>query len=189
MAGAAAFLGPWGVFFIALADSAFVPMPQGVDALLLAQAIATPEIAHLAAGLGVLGSLIGSVVLYFLARRAGKAMLERRLSAAGIHRLSELVGKWGAAALIPVTMIPMPMPMKPMVLAAGIFQMPLASFCLAVAVSRIVRYFGVVFLAMRYGDRALELAADHLHLAIVGCALFAALFVGVHQLSTRWLNR
>ena len=52
IAGAAAFLGPWGVFLIALADSALVPMPQGVDTLLIAQAIATPETAYLGAALG-----------------------------------------------------------------------------------------------------------------------------------------
>jgi len=61
VAAAAGFLGPWGVFLIALADSAFIPMPQGVDALLLAQAIATPGSAYWAAGLGTVGSVIGSV--------------------------------------------------------------------------------------------------------------------------------
>lgn len=189
VAVAAAFLGPWGVFLIALADSAFIPMPQGVDALLLAQAIATPGIAYWAAGLGSLGSVIGSVALYFLARRAGQAMLRRRISEHGILRLSDLVGRWGAAALIPVAMIPLPLPMKPVVLAAGIFQMPLGWFCLAVGFSRVVRYFGVVFLGIRYGDRAMELAADHLYLVVVACALLVALFVAIHRLSNRWLNR
>ena len=189
VAAAAGFLGPWGVFLIALADSAFIPMPQGVDALLLAQAIATPESAYWAAGLGTVGSVIGSVTLYYLARRAGQAMLRKRITERGIGRLSDLVGKWGAAALIPVAMIPLPLPMKPVVLAAGIFQMPLGSFCLAVGFSRVVRYFGVVFLGIRYGDRAMELAADHLYLVVVACALLVALFVAVHQLSDRWLNR
>lgn len=189
MAAAAAFLGPWGVFLIALADSAFIPMPQGVDALLLAQAIATPEYAYWAAGLGSLGSLIGSVTLYFIARRAGQAMLRKRISEHGIERLSELVGQWGAAALIPVTMIPLPLPMKPVVLAAGIFQMPLGWFCLAVGFSRVVRYFGVVFLGIRYGDRAMQLAAEHIYLVVILCALLIAVFVSVHRLSNRWLNR
>ena len=186
---AAAFLGPWGVFLIALADSAFIPMPQGVDALLLAQAIATPANAYWAAGLGALGSVIGSVALYFLAKRAGQAMLRKRISEHGILRLSDLVGRWGAAALIPVTMVPLPLPMKPVVLAAGIFQMPLGWFCLAVGFSRVVRYFGVVFLGIRYGDRAMELAADHLYLVLAACALLVALFVAIHRLSNRWLNR
>ena len=188
IAGAAAFLGPWGVFVIALSDSAFIPMPQGVDALLLAQAIASPDIAYLAAGLGAIGSVAGSTVLYFLARRAGQGILLKRLSANGIQRLNQLMGRWGAALLIPVTMIPLPMPMKPVVLAAGIFQMPVVSFCLAIAFSRFVRYFGIVFLGMQYGERGLALALENLHLAVLGCVVFVALFILVHRLSNQWLN-
>ncbi len=189
IAGAAAFLGPWGVFVIAFSDSAFIPMPQGVDALLLAQAIASPEIAYLAAGLGALGSVVGSTVLYFLARGAGQGLLLKRLSSNGINRLSRLMGRWGAALLIPVTMIPLPMPMKPVVLAAGIFRMPLVSFWSAISFSRLVRYFGIAFLGMQYGDRGLALALENMHLALLGCGCFVALFISVHRFSTRWLNR
>ncbi len=98
------------------------------------------------------------------------------------------MGRWGAALLIPVTMIPLPMPMKPVVLAAGIFQMPVVSFCLAIAFSRFVRYFGIVFLGMQYGERGLALALENLHLAVLGCVVFVALFILVHRLSNQWLN-
>lgn len=189
IAGAAILLGPWGVFCVSLADSAFIPMPQGVDALLVAQGLARPDIAYLAAGLGVLGSVLGSVVLYFLARRVGRSMLSKRLSPGGIQRLSDLVGRWGAALLVPVAMIPLPLPMKPVVLAAGVFQMPLPAFCAAIGAARLVRYFGIVFLSLRFGDRALEYAGDHLALAGGVCALCAAVFVLVHRASNRWLDR
>ena len=164
-------------------------MPQGVDALLLAQSLARPEIAYLAAGLGVAGSVLGSTALYFVGRRAGHAMLRKRLSPDGIERLGVLVGRWGAGLLIPVVMIPLPLPMKPVVVAAGIFQMPLVSFCGAVAVSRCLRYFGIVYLAVRFGDRALDLAMENLHLAFAACLVFIALFVAVHRASARWLDR
>ncbi len=189
VAGAAAFLGPTGVFLIALADSAMVPMPQGVDALLLAQALTRPDVAYLAAGLAVAGSVIGSATLYVLARRTGQAMLRKRLSPEGIEHLSRLVGRWGAGLLIPVAMVPLPLPMKPVVLAAGIFQMPLASFCAAIAFSRVIRYFGVVYLGARFGEGALDLAAANLHLALLACIAFVILFVVTSRLSTRWLNR
>ena len=189
IAGAAAFLGPWGVFVIALADSAFIPMPQGVDALLVAQAIATPEIAYLAAGLGALGSVVGSTVLYFLARGVGQGLLLKRLSANGINRLRRLMATWGAALLIPVAMIPLPMPMKPVVLAAGVFRMPLVSFWSAISFSRLVRYLGMAYLGLQYGERGLALAMENMYLALVGCVLFVALFITVHRLSSRWLDR
>ena len=55
LAGVAATLGPWGILLVALVDSAFIPLPQGVDALLIAQAIAAPSTAYVAAGLAVIG--------------------------------------------------------------------------------------------------------------------------------------
>lgn len=189
IAGAAAFLGPWGVFLIALADSALVPMPQGVDTLLIAQAIATPETAYLGAALGTAGSLLGSLVLYGVARGAGKSVLERRLSEHGVRKLRRTMGQWGAAALVPVTMIPLPLPMKPVVLAAGAFQMPVPSFCAAIAGARVVRYFGQVLLARRYGSDVVLLAAQHAHLALATFVALGAGLIAVHFLSNRWLNR
>lgn len=189
IAGAAAFLGPWGVFVVSLSDSLLIPLPQGVDAILVAQAIATPDIAYFAAGLGTLGSLIGSIGLYLFGRRAGQAILSKHLSPHGIRRLRDLMGQWGATLLIPATMTPIPLPMKPFVLAAGIFQMPLLSFSIAIGVARVVRYFGVVYLAMQYGDAALAFAAEHIDLFVLGCALVVALFVWAHRVSNRWLNR
>ena len=55
--------------------------------------------------------------------------------------------------------------------------------------SRALRYFGIVFLGIRYGDSALDFAAGNLPLVAVGCASLIALFVTVRQLSNRWLNR
>ena len=56
-------LGPWGIFLVSLADSAFIPLPQGVDALLIAQSIAAPSTAYVSAALAVVGSLTGSLIL------------------------------------------------------------------------------------------------------------------------------
>ena len=86
-------------------------------------------------------------------------------------------------------MIPLPMPMKPVVLAAGIFRMPLVSFWGAIGFSRLVRYCGIAFLGLRYGERGLALALENLHLALLGCVCFVALFISAHRFSSRWLNR
>ncbi len=189
LAASAAVLGPGGIFLVALADNAFIPLPQGVDALLVAQAIAAPSTVYLAAGLGVVGSLIGSVILYFLARKVGYAMLRKRVSEDGMERMRRMIEEFGAVALIPPAAIPLPLPMKPVVLAAGIFQMPLGQFCVAIAVSRVVRYFGVAFLALRYGEGALVFAKDNVLAATMLCAVLVAAFYFVNRWSNRWLSR
>ena len=69
-------LGPIGAFLVSLLDGVAVPIPQGVDALVIAQAIAAPQTAYWGAALAVVGSTLGSSILYFVAKRTGRVMLE-----------------------------------------------------------------------------------------------------------------
>ena len=103
-------LGPLGVFLISVLDSVAIPMPQGVDALIIAQAIAAPQTAYWVAFFAVLGSILGSSTLYFMARRAGQVMLERKVSKSGIEKMRKKIRKFGALVLLFPTMIPLPLP-------------------------------------------------------------------------------
>jgi membrane protein YqaA with SNARE-associated domain len=185
LAKSAAALGPWGLFLIALGDSAFIPLPQGVDALLIAQSIAAPSTAYFAAAVAVVGSVLGSYILYSLAKRGGEKMLEKKASQKGAQKLRKSVEKDGALALIPPTMIPLPLPMKLFVIAAGVFQMPIPQFLAALTFARCVRYFGEAFVAVRYGDRTTEFLRENAVAGIaIGLGLVAVFFV-IHRWSTR----
>jgi hypothetical protein len=60
------------------------------------------------------------------------------------------------------------------VLAAGVFEVPLASFSSSIALARLFRYFGIGFLAVRYGPQALPYLAQHkLPVALVIVVLLA----------------
>ncbi len=178
----AATLGPWGIFFVALGDSAFVPLPQGVDALIIAQAIAAPSTAYLAAALAVMGSLLGSLFLYEMARRGGRKMLERKVSSAGIDRMRRQFEQYDALVLVLPTMIPLPLPMKLFVIAAGVFQMRLIRFITAIAFARVVRYFGEAFIALQYREQTTAFLKEH---ALAGFAIGLAL-VGLFYVVSRW---
>jgi membrane protein YqaA with SNARE-associated domain len=178
LAGMVTTLGPWGLLLVAFGDSAFIPMPQGVDALLIAHSIAFPETAWFAAGLAVIGSVTGSLILYSLARRGGRAMLARRVSENGMNRLEELTRKYGAAAVIPPMMIPLPLPTKVFVIAAGVFQMRLMPFILAATLGRSIRYFGEAALALKYGEGTTDLLKQNAWQAAgVGLLLIVVFFV------------
>ena len=142
-------LGPFGVFLISLLDSVAVPMPQGVDALIIAQAIAAPETAYWGAALAVAGSALGSLILFYMARRAGQAMLEKKASQTGIDKMHRQIDKFGALVLLIPTMVPLPLPMKLFVIAGGVFQMKVGQFLVVVVFARCVRYFGEAFVALR----------------------------------------
>ena len=183
--GLAATLGPWGVFVVALADSAFIPMPQGVDALLVAQAIATPDITYLAAGLAVVGSVVGSVILYSISRKGGRLMLEKKVSSKGVEHMRRQIEKWDALVLLFPTMLPLPLPMKLFVIAAGVFQMRIGRFIAVLTFARIVRYFGIAYLALRYGDRTMSVLAENAWIGLLVVAGTILLFVVVKRWSGR----
>lgn len=182
-------LGPFGVFLISLLDSVAVPMPQGVDALIIAQAIVAPETAYWGAALAVVGSALGSLILYFIARRAGRAMLEKRASAAGIEKMRRQIDKFGALVLLSSTMIPLPLPMKLFVIAGGVFQMKVGQFLAVIVFARCVRYFGEAFVALRYGEQTTTFLKEHAVAAAVGAVLLIALFYGVNRWSTRRVSQ
>jgi len=182
-------LGPAGLFAVALADSAFIPLPQGVDALLIALAIADPGAAYPGAALAIVGSVLGSLVLYSIARRGGQALLRRRFSPAGLARLERWMGDYGAAALLPPVAIPLPLPMKPMVLAAGAFQMGIGRFIAAVSLGRFIRYFGEAYLARSFGDETAQFLQDNALIGLAAVVGLAALFVAVNRWSASRVER
>lgn len=185
LAGSVATLGPWGLLLVAFGDSAFIPMPQGVDALLITTAIAAPSTAWFAAALAVIGSVAGSLILYAIARRGGRAMLLKKVSPAGMERLEAVTLKYGAAAIIPPMMIPLPLPTKLFVIAAGVFQMRLGPFILAATVGRSIRYFGEAALALKYGEGTPQLLKDNAWQATGIGLLLVVLFIVVNRWSSK----
>ena len=185
LVGSMATLGPWGLLLVAFGDSAFVPLPQGVDALLITQVIAAPSTAWLAASIAVFGSVAGSLILYGAARRGGRAMLLKRVSPAGMDRLESLTNQYGAAAVIPPMMIPLPLPTKLFVIAAGVFQMPILPFILAATIGRAIRYFGEAALALKYGEGTPQLLKDNAWAAAGFGLALVLVFVAINRWSAR----
>ena len=62
------------MLFLAILDSAGVPIVGGVDALLIAISTNRPEQAYWAATLAVVGSMTGSLLLFFIARKGGEVL-------------------------------------------------------------------------------------------------------------------
>ena len=46
-----------------------------------------------------------------------------------------------------------PIPLQLAMLAAGVSHYPIGLYILAIAISRIIRYFGIAWLVLRYGDQ------------------------------------
>jgi membrane protein YqaA with SNARE-associated domain len=156
----AAGLGAPGLFLVSFLDSSILTFPVINDLLLIHLSVQRPSRMPLYAAMAALGSLLGCVLLFLIARKGEEAVFHRR---AGRHALAirHWVERNGFGGMLLAALLPPPTPFKFFVLAAGVFEVPLATFASAIAVARFFRYFGVGYLAVRYGQNALPFLAQH----------------------------
>ena len=153
-------LGAPGLFLISFLDSSFLTFPVINDLLLIELCMRRPVRMPLYASMAALGSLLGCVSLFLLARKVEEAAFHRKVGArAGAIR--HWVVQNGFGGMLVAAMLPPPTPFKFFVLAAGVFEMPLVSFASAIGLARVIRYFGVGYLAVRYGADALPYLGQH----------------------------
>jgi membrane protein YqaA with SNARE-associated domain len=148
-------LGPWAPFWIALADSSFVPLAQAVDVMIVAQAILSRDHAYGTAAMAVAGSTLGCFAAYLAARRAGPRILEKFLAPGRRQSLQQSFARHGAWHLVVQTMVPLPLPMRLSLAGAGVFRMHPLRFLAAIVFARTVRYFGLAFVTLAFGERAI----------------------------------
>jgi membrane protein DedA with SNARE-associated domain len=170
--------GPAGVFVLAAMDSAGVPLPGGVDALLLTVSILRPESAWLAAVAAILGSLLGNWFLFSLGRKGGEALLKRQTASGRGKVLKDWFLRYGLVTVFVPALLPIPLPMKIPVLCTAVSGVPRVRFLAVVAAARIPRYFGLAWLGMQLRENAAGwLKAHALEIILFAAALFAALFL------------
>jgi len=167
--------GPFGLFAVALLDSALVPLPGGPDAVMILLSTARPSWVLLYAVAATLGSVIGCLILYRLSRRAGGRALAR-FSARKQARVKELIDRYDVLSVLVASILPPPFPFKLFVITAGVFRLNQWRFALAVAAGRMFRFLLEGYLAARYGERAKDLLAEYYPFVALGLALLIVLF-------------
>ena len=160
-----------GLFFIAFLDSSFLSLPEINDLLVIVMVIENKELMPYYATMATLGSIVGCLVLYALGRRGGEALVKRRFGGPRMKRAMALTKKYGVLAVAVPAILPPPAPFKVFVLLAGVAHVPLPQFAMAVAVGRGLRYFGEGWLAVRYGEYALQLLEENSRVVSVGLAV------------------
>ncbi len=160
IAAYAAGLGAGGLFTISFLDSSVLTFPIINDLLLIELSVKNPARMPLYALSAASGSVLGCVVLYYLARKGGEALFHRKAGGKGAA-IRHWVEKNGFFGVLISALLPPPTPFKVFVLASGVFEVPIFSFTLAVLLARLIRYFGMGYLAIRYGTEALPYLAAH----------------------------
>ena len=170
--------GAFGVFAIALLDSALVPLPGGPDAVMLLLASAHPSWMPAYAAAATLGSVAGCLILYRISGRAGSHALAR-FSPAKQTRVKELIDRYDVLSVLVVSVLPPPFPFKLFVITSGVFRLNIIRFTIAIAAGRAFRFLFEGYLAAHYGERAKDLLAHYYPAAGIGLALLiGVVFVG-----------
>lgn len=154
-------IGGPGLFLIAFLDSSFLSLPEINDILVIVMVIENKELMLYYASMATLGSVVGCLLLYGIGSRGGQPLLRKRFGGPRLERAMELSRKYGVWAVAIPAILPPPAPFKVFVLLAGVSRVPLLQFVLAVAFGRGIRYFGESWLAVRYGDTAIEMLAQN----------------------------
>lgn len=149
-----------GLFLIAFLDSSVLTFPVINDLLLIDLSIRFPKRMPYYATMATIGSVTGCILLYYIARKGGEAMLHK-YAGPRAQRTHEWIKRNGFLSILVTALLPPPNPFKVFVIAAGALEMPMRSFVLGLLAARGIRYFGEGFLAVRYGDRASEYLMTH----------------------------
>jgi membrane protein YqaA with SNARE-associated domain len=130
------------------------------DALVIDLSIQRPARMPYYAAMAALGSLAGCIWLYLLAKKGGEAFFRRRAGGAAERAKRWVQSNAFLSVLIP-GILPPPFPFKVFVLAAGVFQVPLRTFVMALLLARGLHYGVEGILAVRYGNAVLLLLVGH----------------------------
>ena len=201
----------WGLLFIFVfmtIESSFVPFPSEVVMIPAGFLAARGELGigsplaavWVAIAVGVLGSLAGAYVNYYLALWVGKPFLEKYgkwffLKPAALERACEVFNKYGATTTFVCRMVPA---IRQLIsIPAGIAKMPLGSFTLFTGLGAGVWTTILAFVGYGLGKSAgditylelctkgKEMAAANLPLVIGGALALAGLYVLISKLVMR----
>lgn len=180
-------LGAPGLLLISFLDSSVLTFPIINDLLLIDLSIQHPARMPLYAFLASFGSVTGCVLLYFIAKKGGEAFFHRRVGPRAAM-IRHTVERNGFGGMLVAALLPPPTPFKFFVLAAGVFEVPLLSFTTAIALARVIRYFGMGYLAVRFGHDAMPFIGHHKLWIAVGLVAFVAASYAASRVIMREAN-
>jgi membrane protein YqaA with SNARE-associated domain len=179
-------LGGVGLIPLGILDNSLIPLPGSVDVATIIFSSRQDSWWLYYALLATSGSVLGGFLTYRLARRGGKAMLERRFSRRQVDKVYRIFGRWGFGAIAFAALLPPPAPMVPFLLVAGAMQYPVRNFLAALTLGRTVRYTILAYLAARYGPHVFAFVAQHgrpvawtaaVLLVVVAAAILLSMFL------------
>jgi membrane protein YqaA with SNARE-associated domain len=171
--------GLWGLLGLSLVDSAAIPLPF-LDPLVVSYGVGNHAKMVIYCMAAAVGSAIGSMLPYYLGRAGGELFLLKRINRQRYERMRDRFEKQEFLAIMLPAMCPPPMPVKIFELGAGVFEMRVSSYFLAICSGKFLRFLIESILVIVYGEEiltsSLRLIRRHSGL-LTGFAIAAVLIV------------
>jgi membrane protein YqaA with SNARE-associated domain len=175
-------LGGFGLLSSAFVDSSFLPLPMVTDLALMELSSRHPLRMPYYAGMAALGSLGGCIWIYWLARKGGQAYY-RKKQGHPPGRIRRLIETHPMASVFLPAVAPFPVPLKPFVIAQGVFQVPFLTFVVGTLVGRGLLFFFEGFVGARYGAAAKEFIVNQKWASLVLALGLVLVFLVIRRLS------
>ena len=175
-------MGLAGVALVAVLDSSSIPVPM--DLILAGYIWADKPRFWLYCLLGAAGSAVGGLLPYGIGRAGGELFLLKRVNRQRFEALRDRFERQEFLAVMIPSMLPPPTPWKIFVFGAGVFEMHVAQFMLAVLCGRMIRWLVLSLLVLELGPGAVGLVAHH---ALP--AMLIVLGLAVAAFAWWWLRR
>jgi membrane protein YqaA with SNARE-associated domain len=166
----------WGVlgaFAVGALDSSTIPVPM--DALIAVWVWKDQRHFWAYSLAAAVGSAIGGLLPYALGRAGGELFILKRVNRERYERMKLRFEKQEFWAMAIPSALPPPTPWKLFVFAAGVFEMRVAPFMLAVFTGRMVRWLVLSLLVIKLGPSAVDVVAHHALTALLGVGGIAVL--------------
>src|SRR5262245_3752235 len=172
-------LGAPGLFAIAFLDSSFLSLPEIADLMVIYMVTHNKARMILYAISATLGSLGGCLVMYYLGKKGGDALVSKRFTTRNIERAKASFQRHGVMTVLVPSLLPPPAPFKIFVLLAGVAHIDVRRFAIAIGIGRGIRYLVLGLLAVKYGDRALAYVHENgVRVSLIAVGILLAGFAG-----------
>ena len=150
-----------GLFFVAIVDSSFVPLPiPGVTDVMIVLYAAAHANLFLLIAIATAGSALGGLFSHAVGQTGGIHFLEKHVPPRILRRVTHWMERHAIISVALPAILPPPMPLSPFVLAAGAVKMSRRTFMTAFTISRFARHVVAVALGVHYGRAVLHLWAQ-----------------------------
>ncbi len=149
-------LGGPGLIALGLLDNSVIPLPGSMDAATVLLSAAHHEPWWYYAIMATIGGVIGGYLTYRLGLKGGEETLEKRLSPKRAAQAASIFQRFGFWSVVVSAVSPPPVPIVPILIAAGALHYPRNKFIVALTFGRSMRYLLLAYLGNIYGRQILR---------------------------------